>query len=135
MKNANPVVDAVFVKQLLESDDETLYFQLGQYLHGKPAFPLQPKPVIDLAKRWLSEKCAELAKEICVSSKVKAFAATDLAAHERVVLVCAIADTIAHKYTGTAAATIAALLARQGIHKLCCVVWEAEKKARDDHAK
>jgi hypothetical protein len=48
-----------------------------------------------------------------------------------VVLVCAVADVIAHKYTGIAAVTISALLVRQSIHQLCENIWCAQPEQKE----
>ena len=110
------------IELLLKSSDEKLYLSIGDALDdGFAILPKSAKEKIEDAKRWFNAKKEIYAEIICSNDKIK-----DL--HEKgnakLEIISVIADSIASISTLVPPITIATLLFKEGIHKLCNTRWK-----------
>ena len=117
---------AVELQRLAELSADDLYLEVGRHLYGSPAFPVPPKQLMDLAKRWAQDN---LAKAVCGSALVKQLARQDVPTQELILSVCGVIDVGLHVSHGVPALTASALIARVGLHKFCASLWSAEAGA------
>jgi hypothetical protein len=102
------------------SDDELL-LRLAHQLaaRDRDALPRLPKELLDLAETWLAQHMNELQRLICTSDRVHNLYNDG----ETPTLVAAVADLISSICVGVSPLTVAYLLTRFGLRKLCSELW------------
>ena len=107
-------------EKLKKLSEEELLELIGIDLFNlkKEALPSKRKYIIDVAKRWIESKKSALQNEICKSTTVRENLDSDI-----MVLTAAIADLIASICFGVSPLTVAYLLVKMGIEKLCYTIW------------
>ncbi|AXG69587.1 hypothetical protein KORDIASMS9_01812 [Kordia sp. SMS9] len=98
----------------LNLDDHTLYIQLGKQLKQDSFFPTPENKLKRLAIEWMNTRIQDFQNLICNKESIK-----KIAKEETVLLIAVITDIIAAKWNLTNPATVAALIVRLGISKLC----------------
>ncbi len=92
-----------------------LLVDLGTELVGKQAVPRPPNQLAELGKRWLTANSKKLREVVCEARVTKAV----LNGKDSIVLVTAVADLIAGAFSGVSPFTVAALLVKFGLDRLC----------------
>ena len=116
------------IAKLLPLSEDELMVEIGTALLGTPAFPPNRMRLIEAASKWLTIKNDELASTICANERCKQLAKQDLETHEVIILIAAVSDAISHLALGIAPVTVAVLLVRRGVHRLCSSRWEVDKR-------
>jgi hypothetical protein len=112
------------IESLILKDDDELFLLVGKELFADEAGALQlnPKQLIERAKVWFRQLVFEIKPKLCGNSAIKAI-------HDKsdsVALIGAIVDVVAKQYDFPAPATIATLVARIGLNKLCKSEWDSK---------
>ena len=108
------------IQRLLTLPENDLYLEIGQHLSGKPAFPLPPRQLIEVARSWCHDK---LAKTVCTTEQLRLLAKQDVPTQELILSVCGVLDVVSHVLGSVPAITAAALIVRVGLHKFCGTIW------------
>ncbi len=117
MKERN---DKVLIQGLLENNIDELYLQLGQYI-AQTSLELDssdPKKLVNQAKEWMLIKREDLKTSICQSGLIQEYI-TSKSKFSNIQIVTAIIDIIAAELSIIPAATVAVLLLKEGLGKLC----------------
>jgi hypothetical protein len=102
---------------LTKSEDDLLH-EIGEKSElTLNSFPKRKDEFIEDGKNWLNENLPNLQHKICNNSKVKKL--LDTKGIDDVTLYSAIADLITSLSIGFAPFSVAALLVKRGLHKLC----------------
>ena len=114
-------MEATNLEQLERLSDDDLYLLIGkEVLKNEKSFKiLTPKQIIEKAKVWYKLNLPEFQKKICQNDTIKKI----YQRQEEATLATAIIDLIASALIGTAPATVAYLLYRQGVNALCKSQW------------
>jgi hypothetical protein len=106
---------AITINELDNRSIDDLLELVGTELMGRNAAADPKSQVIDRARRWLRQKLATLHPAICGSEVVKQV----LESSDRVALITAVADVIAGLIVGVSPVTVAAILTKLGLKRLC----------------
>lgn len=108
---------------LLDLELGELYEKAGEELLGEGAFvsPKTRESIRLAGKRWVDNNKARLVQLICKNENIiKLYnKMEDPKGEKKILLVTAIADLIAGVCIGVSPVTVAALLTKEGINKLC----------------
>ena len=117
--------------RLLEMSEEDLLMALGLVLNAVASNRLEnptKAQLVKVAEKWLTSKRQEFAAAVCGNERCKELGMQDLANHERIILICVVADLVTDIADGLAPVTVAVVLVRQGLHHLCEEVWRREAR-------
>lgn len=118
---------AATLRRFAEMTDDDLYLEIGRHLYGRPAFPVPPSELIELAKRWSQQT---LPRVVCDNPQLKAIASQQVSTQELITLVCAVLAAATHTLGTVPAVTAAALVVRVGLRKFCAPFWNTEHTGR-----
>ncbi|MTD47337.1 hypothetical protein GKE82_24330 [Conexibacter sp. W3-3-2] len=102
------------LQRLLDLDDDLLLVQLADDVAAGVG-PLDPDRKRRIAKAWLDAQEDRLRDAVCSDPRVSAARADG----EALLIAAAIADLVAPLFGGPPAATVAVLLVRRGLDRLC----------------
>ncbi len=100
--------------ELMILNFEELLEKLGDEISGDNFFPLSKNQKIKEAKKWLDKKLPLLKQEICNNQTLK-----DILNGDEIVLAALTADVIATKWHLNSPVTIAVLVVKIGLKKIC----------------
>jgi hypothetical protein len=108
------------IAELLEVDESRLYQRIGTSVLGSPLGMKLPDvtELIVAGKDWFRGHYAALRAAVCGSNFVVAYRSSKRA-HDRVLLVAAIADLIASVTGGVTAISVAVLIVKEGLDTFC----------------
>lgn len=112
------------IRELLQKDDNELFVLIGEQLTGDQlgTLPLTPRQLAIRGKEWLSSNLTQIRPPLCSNQAVKAI--RDKA--DSVALVCAIIDVVA-KFCGVVSpVTVAVIILRVGLGRVCADEWKQE---------
>jgi len=115
------------VAQALSQSTDDLLVELGTSLASRQlhrTFSASRKDLIEQASGWLEANRIQISGLVCGSGRVKSLARQDVATHELIVAVCGGLDLGAHLLGGVPVVTVAVLIVRLGLHRLCSDIWE-----------
>jgi hypothetical protein len=104
------------VVALVEASEDDLYRLLATDLLGPQAFPMHPTALVERGKRWFSAQRQRLATTLCPNEKLRQMA---VESSDEVALVTGVADIIVGMVLPVAPVTLAALIVKVGLTRLC----------------
>jgi hypothetical protein len=108
------------LEESLKLDIDELYVALGReaVADSAPALPFRDSKYIDVAKNWFDQNRQRLASAICDAPTIIALRENQRA-ESQLYLASAILDLIASVVVGVSPVTVSALLAKEGLERLC----------------
>jgi hypothetical protein len=106
------------ILELLNKSEDELYAEVGNDITNS----LMDKPLeyyIQLAKEWFAAKIPVWRGSLCQNQDVKILLSKKNTVQDKVNLISAIADFIASLKTGVAPFTVAVLIFKYGVSKIC----------------
>lgn len=103
------------IRILLETSEDEILLALGKQLSGRYAFPPSKEKLREIAQEWFTFRFTDFQKLICTNQQVQFLEKNN----DLVELVAAITDIISGICTGISTTTVAVLIVKYGISKLC----------------
>jgi len=100
--------------------EEEIFEKIGAEISsGQDAFPPGKQDIIKIGKRWWTHNRERLVTNVCRSEVIKSV----LESGDELALVSAILDLICGIVTGVSPATVAVLIVKLGLEKVCESIW------------
>ena len=103
------------MNDLIDKSEAELYETLGKELTSKQAFPLSGAEALGRGKAWFNAHLTAFRSVICSESSFKFLTEEN----DTKTAMIAVAELIAKVTTGVAPVTVAALLVKIGVKKIC----------------
>ena len=107
------------IARLLSLDEQRLYELIGRELTGRQALPMTPAELAERGRKWFRAHRDQIQRSVCDSRTLRELTERS----DELQLVAAIADLIAAICVDVAPTTVAVLLLKHGLNRLCDEVW------------
>lgn len=104
----------------LSLNEEELFQQIGTEFSSSDAFPPSKQDLIKVGKRWWTHNKERLVTSLCSSEVIK----TTFDSGDELALASAILDLISGLITGVSPITVAVLVMKLGLEKICKQQWD-----------